>query len=191
MHSKKKVFSHNFVMNYVPMSDSEIESFTQMFSTFQNLILAMVRNAVRVLPKNKQSSKPDLMTHLKINSSSINDQKYENFMNIKDVFLSCISDENRRFLLENAVLKFTLNNETKIKFSINRAYYEKLSDKSKIFFKKDIKKMEEIINELNSNFNLKLPEAKQQGKLMISRIREIAIPQKAKYATHKQYKKGI
>ena len=170
------------------MSLIEIEAFREMFSVFQDLILAMIRNAVRVLPKNKIDSQPSLTAHLMVNSATKHAQEYEKFIDIKDVFLSCISDAERRDFFKKAILYFTLNSKRKIKFCISKTFFNAINEKSKFYFKEDIKKLEKIINSINDNFNMRLPEAKQQGRLMISKIRRIDIPQKAKYAGKTQDK---
>jgi len=177
-------------MHYSPMTSNEIAVFSEMFSVFQDLILAMIRNAVKVLPKNTLYTDPDVKAHLKINSATKKYQSYSNFIDAKDIFLSCISNETRRSFFSKSILKFVANNNRKIKFFIKNSIYKQLDQKSKVSFKEDIKKLENIINKINDNFNIKLPEAKQQGKLLISKIREIEIPKKAKYNSQSN-KRGI
>ena len=175
-------------LRYNRMTSVEVENFKEMFSVFQDLILAMVRNAVRVLPKDKTNLSPSLTAHLKVNSATKHNQEYDKFIDIKDVFLSCISNEERRDFFAMAMLNFTLNDKQKIKFRIKRSVHDNLDEDSRIAFKEDIILLEKIINSINDNFNLRLPEAKQQGKLMISKIRRIDIPQKAKYTGKAQDK---
>ena len=173
---------------YRSMSELELQKFEQMFSVFQDLILAMIRNAVRVLPKDQNKTTPSITAHLNVNNATKQYHSYDAFIDIKDVFLSCISDRQRRLFFNSSVSHFTLNRQQKVKFCIKRSIFKILDNHSQFSFKEDIKKLEKIINTINDNFNLRLPEAKQQGKLMISKIRRIDIPQKAKYNQKTQQK---
>ena len=175
-------------MNYTKMSLVELESFTEMFSAFQDLILSMIRNAVRVLPKNKSDFKPSVMAHLQVNGATKHNQEYEQFLDIKDIFISCIYGTERRQIFDKTISRFVINVNKRIKFCIKRSAYNMFNANSQRLFKEDIKKLEDIINQINDNFNVRLPEAKQQGRLMISKIRRIDIPQKARYAEKAQEK---
>ena len=172
--------------SYNKMSNLESENFKEMFSVFQDLILSMVRNAVRVLPTDK-NAKPNIKAHLQVTalSSSV---YYDKFLDIKDVFLSCISNVARRSIFEKTIQGFVVDKKQKIRFFIKKSEYQKFDGRSKKIFTSDIKLLEDIINKINDNFNLRLPEAKKQGMLAISKIKSIDIPQKAKYTGKKQEK---
>ena len=186
-------------MNYSCLSKQELEEFTEMFSVFHDLILAMIRNAVHVLPKDKtNNSKPSLTAHLQVNSATKHNQEYEKFIDIKDVFLSCFGGENRRDTLQNGIKKFVLKpkpenkKDYKVKICISTAFFQQLDDISKDNFSKDIRVLENIINKINDSFNQLLPSAQQKGQLLIQQIRRVEIPTKAKYTGKKQEKgKGI
>lgn len=190
MHNNQQ---HKEINYYTKLTNNEIENFTEMFSVFQDLILAMIRNAVRVLPKDKSKNfTPKLTAHLDINRATKHNQEYEKFMDIKDVFLSCIENKNHKEVFNKAIKCFTVDDKQKVRFLIKKSFYITLEEKSKHYFNEDIKKMEKIINKINDNFNLRLPEAQQQGKLMISKIKRIDIPEKAKYSGKEKSKgKGI
>lgn len=169
------------------MSEHDISVFEEIFSTFQDLIIAMVRNAVRVLPSDKSNPTPSIMAHCKIKSSNAN-VSYDNVIDIKDIFLSCLPDEEQRNIFDKTVNRFTLDDEKKIRFFIKKTEYEKLDITSKRGFAHDVKKLEKIINSINDNFNVRLPEAKRQGMLMISKIKNLDIPEKAKFQGRRQEK---
>ena len=171
------------IIIYNKLTDLEFEKFKEMFSAFQDLILAMIRNAVHVLPTDKSENfTPRITAHLNINRATKHNQKYDNFMDIKDVFTSCIENIEHREIFDKAIKCFTVDDKQKIRFLIKKSFYISLEEKSKFYFNHDVKKLEKIINSINDNFNIRLPEAKQQGKLMISKIRRIDIPEKAKYS---------
>ena len=166
-------------ISYSKMQEFEFESFKEMFSVFQDLILSMVRNAVHVLPIEKLNA-PSLKAHMRIKSLSKN-VEYCKFVDVKEVFLSCIENVYRRQFLDKITKGFTIDDNKKIRFVILQSIYSLLSESEKKYFTKDIKRFEEIINNINDNFNQRLPEAKQQGKLMISKIRRLDVPNTAKY----------
>lgn len=175
------------MVKYNRMSEHDVSAFEEIFSTFQDLIIAMVRNAVRVLPNDKNNPIPSIVAHSKIKSSNA-DVSYDNVIDIKDIFLSCVPDEAQRNIFDKTVNRFTLDGKKKIRFFIKRAEYEKLDIVSKQSFTQDVKKLEKIINSVNDNFNVRLPEAKRQGMLMISKIKNLDIPDKAKFQSRRQEK---
>jgi len=168
-------------VNYIPLSQGEIGIFEEMFSTFQDLILSMIRNAVVALPSKSSDNSPNLSEHLNINKNK--GYKYESFIDIKDVFLSCFSDVYYRNFINLTISNFRVNNRKKIKFCLNKKACNCLDKHSRILFKKDINKLEKIVNHINDNFNINLIEAKKQRNLLLSEInsRINKIPKKAKY----------
>ena len=172
---------------YNQLSNEDLEQFKEMFATFQDLILSMIRNAVRVLPSDKNNPTPSIKAHSQIKSSSA-DVSYDKVIDIKDIFLSCIPADEQRYFFEISIKCFALDAKKNIRFNIKRSVYEPLDDYSKKNFANDIKKLESIINDINNNFNQRLPEAKRQGMLMISKIKNLDIPDKAKYQGRNQNK---
>ncbi len=167
-------------MNYVSLSSDEIGKFEEMFLTFKDLILSMIRNAVVALPDNLNDFKPSVNMHLKINKSD--KYRYEDFMNVKDVFLSCIPNKKNRRFLKNTISYIAFDNKKRLKFFIKNKIYKNFDKDSVCCFRSDIKKLEKIINYINDDFNNCLPEAKKQRVLVLKKINKInKIPQKAKY----------
>ena len=172
---------------YSQLSNTDIDYFQEMFGTFQDLILAMVRNAVRVLPNDKNNPAPSIKAYNRIKSSSA-DVSYDKVIDIKDIFLSCIPDDKQRYFFSKSIKCFVLDAKKNIRFNIWKNEYEKLDTNSKKNFASDVKILEKIINDINNNFNQRLPEAKRQGMLMISKIKNLDIPDKAKYQGRSQNK---
>lgn len=169
-------------MKYSSLSLVEIEVFKEMFSTFQDLILAMISNSVRVLPSDKSVFRPNLKMHLDfVKKSAKHNCKYEEFVDIKDVFLSCVPNQLCRKNLDSAILHFKIDDKRKIRFSIKKKFYSCLDNSSRLSFNKDIDTLELIINNINDNFNKRLPLALQSGRLISCKIHSVDIPRKAKY----------
>lgn len=170
-----------YKMKYSSLSLKDKEVFKEMFSTFQDLILAMVSNSVRVLPS-KCDFKSSLKTHLSIVKNLIkSDYRYEEFIDIKNVFLSCIANKLCRKKLDLAVSHFTIDDKQKVRFSIKDKFYSRLDDNSRLEFDEDIKMLESIINCINDDFNKRLPIALQNGMLISKKVHSADVPRKAKY----------
>ena len=168
-------------MKYSSLSLKDKEVFKEMFSTFQDLILAMVSNSVRVLP-GKRDFKSSLKTHLSIvKNLTKSNYRYEEFIDIKDVFLSCITNKLCRKKLDLAVSHFTIDNKQKVRFFIKDKFYSCLDDNSRLSFDKDIEMLESIINCINDDFNKRLPVALQNGMLISKKVYSVNVPRKAKY----------
>lgn len=168
-------------MKYSSLSSRDKEVFKEMFSTFQDLILAMVNSSVRVLPS-RRDLKSSLKTHLSIvKNFTKSDYKYEEFIDIKYVFLSCIANKLCRKKLDLAVSHFTIDDKQKVRFSIKEKFYSRLDDNSKLSFDEDIETLESIINRINDDFNERLPVALQNGMLISKKIYSTDVPRKAKY----------
>ncbi len=172
---------------YEQLSEEDLKKFTELFETFQDTILSMIRHAVRVLPNNKNNPNPSIKAYSAIKSSSA-DIEYEKVIDIKDIFLHCLLSEKQHLFFKKSLKCFVLDSKKNIRFNIKKTEYEKLDNHSKQNFVNDVKKLEKIIYNINNNFNQRLPEAKRQGMLMISKIKNLDVPDKAKYQGRTQSK---
>ena len=167
------------------------EKFTDMFSTVQDLILAFISHGARVLPDDLKHNTPSPKAHeriveelkkLKLEGEKSNKGRfvYQPFYTTKDVFLACINEAELRKKLSSAIVGFKLNKNRQIKIMLSKKFVEKLDKNSILSFKNDITIFENIINVINNNFNKRLPEALNKGKLLIENMKTSKIPDTAR-----------
>ena len=186
---KKKQAKQELV--YKSCTKIGFEKFTEMFSTVQDLILAFISHGARVLPDDLKHNTPSPKAHeriveelkkLKLEGEKSGKRRfvYQPFYTTKDVFLSCIYGKEQRIKLSNAIVGFKINKNKQIKIMLSKKFVEKLDRNSILSFKNDITMFENIINVINNNFNRRLPEALNKGKLLIENMKTSKIPDTAR-----------
>ena len=150
--------------------------FYKMIFAFQELILSMVRNAAFVLPSSNNSVLPSSKMHEIVNKKNFS---YQQPIATREVFLYCLPNKSRKFyaqLIHNVAVK-----NGKVAINVNKKELLKFDEKIQVQILKNLLLCASIMNITNRDFQRKLPEAKQQGRALIKRIKpRRQIPEKAR-----------
>lgn len=176
----KKIFYNKFSRN-------DKTKFLEMFVCLNNVVLAMIKSGVFVLPYDKKNNIKSSLLHKKIEQKSkqeaLKKYEYDNIISNKEALLYCIGDLEKRKLL-NLLFKDIIvkKNDGSLSFKLilNKEQYSKLNENDKNIFKKDILFLEKSMNIVGNNFQKKLPIAIKKRKEILSKIRHKKIPEKAR-----------
>lgn len=182
------VFEGDNLIVYRKFSYKDRKAFFDMFFCLNNVILAMVKSGVYVLPNDKKNNIKSYLLHKeieqKVKQEALQNYKYENIISQKEVLLSCIGDLQRRkifdLLIKDVFITQQKNNNYNLKLLINRQFYFRMQEYEREDFKKDIFFIEHTINIVNNHFKQKLPSALKKRIEILSKIKHKIIPEKAK-----------
>ena len=82
--------SDSKIIKYFALSNYDINDIKKNLICFNNVVLSMIRNAVVVLPNDRKNNGVQNINNLYNIKKNINDFYYEEFVDTKKVFLSCI-----------------------------------------------------------------------------------------------------
>ncbi len=181
------VFNDEKRIDYNKLSNKDKRAFLDMFFCLNNVILAMVKSGIYVLPNDKKNNIKSSLLHKKIEQKSkqeaLKKYEYDNIISQKEALLYCIGDLQRREILNLLIKDIILiqkNNNYISKLIINKQLYFCMKEYAKENFKKDIFFVEHTINIVNNHFKNKLPIAIKKRKEILSKITHKVVPEKAK-----------
>jgi len=173
---KRKGIKNKQTDSQVCLLKGDLLVFYKMIVAFQELVLSMVRNAAFVLPSSKNRAAPSSKMHEIVNKENFS---YQQPIATRDVFLYCLPQKSRRFydkLIQNITVK-----KGRIAINIDKKELAKFDEKIQLQIVKSLVLCANIMNITNRDFQRKLPEAKQQGRVLIRSVKQRRqIPEKAR-----------
>ena len=106
--------SDSKIIKYFALSNYDINDIKKNLICFNNVVLSMIRNAVVVLPNDRKNNGVQNINNLYNIKKNINDFYYEEFVDTKKVFLSCIKDKIKRHVFDNAISRLIFDDNVSL-----------------------------------------------------------------------------
>ena len=114
MPKNSKDKSDSKIIKYFALSNYDINDIKKNLICFNNVVLSMIRNAVVVLPNDRKNNGVQNINNLYNIKKNINDFYYEEFVDTKKVFLSCIKDKIKRHVFDNAISRLIFDDNVSL-----------------------------------------------------------------------------